>query len=373
MNNKIHGIRLIIKTAALIALIALLAIPLVGDSIGSVSLYNSLLPGRTRFPYSDYPDESYNISLYNLNAMFASHSIADKNRPPGTFRVFVLGDSSIWGTLLKPEETLVGQLNALGLHTLDGRPVIFFNLGYPTLALTKDLMLLDRALNYEPDMIIWMLTLESFPEDKQLISPLVENNPAAITKLFEEYQLKLPPGKDSLKDPSYWDKSLFGQRRNLADIFRLQLYGVMWAITGIDQYYPDNYEPAARDLSDDPTYHDWHEGEMTLDDLALDVLLAGKQAADGIPMLFVNEPILVSAGLNSDTRYNFYYPRWAYDEYRQILSDLALTENFQYLDLWDIVPENEFTNTAIHTTPAGVRLAAEKISAAVLGLLSDQD
>lgn len=373
MNGKISGIRLILKTAGLIALIALVVIPLTGGNVGKASLYNTILPGRTRFPYSDYPQEAYNISLYNLDAMYASHMVADRNESTRSYRVFVLGDSAIWGTLLRPEETLAGQLNEFSMHAPDGRPIQFFNLGYPTLSLTKDLMLLDRALTYKPDLIIWMLTLESFPEDKQLSSPLVENNTAALTRIFEKYQIGNIAGRDSLEAPTYWEKTLFSQRRNLADIFRLQLYGVMWAITGIDQYYPGEYEPAARDLTDDATFHEWSEGEMGPDDLALDVLLAGKQAAGEIPILFVNEPILISEGLNSDIRYNFYYPKWAYDEYRQILADLTFTEDLPYLDLWNIVPENEFTNTAIHTTPAGVRLAAERIEVEVLGLLSNED
>ena len=361
-----------IKIAVITALITLVIVPLVGDSIGKISVYNLILPGRMRFPYSDYPQEAYNISLYNLDAMFASHLVSAKPSSSPAFRVYVLGDSSTWGTLLKPEETLVGQLNSLDLLTADGKPIHFFNLGYPTLSLTKDLMLLDKGFNYKPDLIIWMLTLESFPWNKQLSSPLVQNNPSTISKILEEYQLVTLSKTESLENPSYWQKTLFSQRRNLADIYRLQLYGVMWAITGIDQYYPEDYQPAARDLSDDPTYNKWQEGEMTADDLALEILLAGVSGANEVPILFVNEPILISTGRNSEIRYNYYYPRWAYDQYRQILFDLSRAENLNYVDLWNIVPEDEFTNTAIHTTPAGTSLVAERVKEAVVPLINDQ-
>jgi hypothetical protein len=43
--------------------------------------------------------------------------------------------------------------------------------------------------------------------------------------------------------PSELDRTLIGQRRNLADLIRLQIYGVLWAATGIDQYYPETYDP----------------------------------------------------------------------------------------------------------------------------------
>ena len=44
--------------------------------LGRVSAYNHLFPGRQRLPYSDDPQHAYNLSLYNLEAMFASHELA---------------------------------------------------------------------------------------------------------------------------------------------------------------------------------------------------------------------------------------------------------------------------------------------------------
>jgi hypothetical protein len=82
-------------------------------------------------------------------------------------------------------------------------------------------------------------------------------------------------------------------------------------------------------------------------------------------MLLVNEPMLISNGANSDVRYNFFYPRWAYDEYRQALADLAMANKWIYFDLWDLVPANEFTNSAIHLTPSGETLLANEIAEAI--------
>ncbi len=369
MKEKINPLRLLLKTTLAIALVAFILVPLIGDSIGKVSLYNTFFPGRSRLPYSDYPEQAYNLSLYNLEAMFASHQVSKHNPQTSAYRVFILGDSSVWGTLLEPADTIAGQLDRLELTGPGEAPVHFYNLGYPTLSLTKDLLLLDKALDYDPDLIIWMITLESFPADKQLTSPLVENNSAAISRLIAAYHLEPVLGSGRPQERSYWERTLFGQRRNLADIFRLQLYGVMWAITGIDQYYPPDYEKAARDLTEDKSYHGWNPGEMTEDDLTLGVLLAGKQAADEVPILIVNEPILISEGLNSDIRYNFYYPRWAYDQYRQMVNEFSQAHDLNYLDTWDIVPESYFTNTAIHTNPAGVRILAESLIDPVLEVI----
>ena len=106
--------------------------------------------------------------------MFAAHEVA---RAPARdeFRVLLIGDSAAWGILLRPEETLTGQINAAGLVAADGRRVHAYNLGYPTMSLTKDLLLLDYALpRYEPDLVVWLFTLESFDAQTQLDSPLVQ-------------------------------------------------------------------------------------------------------------------------------------------------------------------------------------------------------
>ncbi len=370
MKSKLNYYRLVLKTLVFVLIISLLLLPALNASIGKLSLYNWLVPGRERLPFSDTPQLAYNLSLFNLESMFASHEISKRHQPVDEYRVLLLGDSSTWGTLLTPADTLTGQLNQLELTSPNGTPLHFFNLGYPTLSLTKDLMLLERAMAYEPDLIIWLFTLESFPADKQLTSPLVENNPRAINELFHKYDLDFGAfGADELS-LSYWESTLFGQRRNLADIIRLQLYGVMWGITRIDQYYPPDYKEAARDLSNEVTFHGWNEGEMTENQLAVQILAAGKVAAGQIPIIFVNEPILVSQGENSDLRYNYYYPRWAYDQYRELLDRFSEDQDLIYLDYWDLIPAEEFTNTAIHATPKGVNQLANALAVKILDILN---
>ena len=84
------------------------------DVFGNLSVYNWLLPGRDRLPYGEN-SASYNLSLYDLNAMFSSHVIAAP-RKPDEFHVVVVGDSSVWGVQLDNRNTLTGQINAQDLH-----------------------------------------------------------------------------------------------------------------------------------------------------------------------------------------------------------------------------------------------------------------
>ncbi|MCB0029796.1 MAG: hypothetical protein KDE28_17905, partial [Anaerolineales bacterium] len=72
-------------------------------------------------------------------------------------------------------------------------------------------------------------------------------------------------------------------------------------------------------------------------------------------------PIFISNGANSDLHYNAFYPRWIYDEYRVFLAATAERNGWPYVDLWDAVPAEEFTDTPVHLTPAGTRQLADLI------------
>jgi hypothetical protein len=330
-------------------------------ALGRVSFYNLLFPGRERFPFGENPQQSYNLSLYNLDAMFASLAL-NTAVGNGEYRVLVVGDSSVWGTLLRPGDTLSGRINALGL-TCGGKPVRAYNLGYPTISVTKDLMVLQQAMGYHPDQVIWMTTLEGMLRAEQLRSPILANNPERARDLIARYNLQLDPNDPAFASLSFWDKTIVGARRPLADMLRLQLYGVLWGATGIDQVY--DWDPARdaaqRDFQPDPSFHGLNGPVLDKNLLALDVLAAGVQLSGSVPLTLVNEPILVSNGQNSDIRYNFYYPRWAYDDYRSLLGEQAKASGWRYLDLWNLVPESEFTNSAIHLTPAGETMLAQAV------------
>lgn len=369
--NKIRLSMVLIKGLIIFLVINILFVVIGSKELGKLSLYNHLFAGRLRLPFGETPAEAYNFSLNNLDAMFASHVVSDNEQMAGEYRVFVIGDSSTWGILLKPEETLSGLLNA-DLIKCDDRLIKFYNLGYPTLSLTKDIMILHDAMQYKPDMIIWLVTLEAFPLDKQLSSPIVENNLDDIREISEKYNLQIRLTGQSDDNINFIAKSIFGQRRALADLIRLQLYGTMWAATMIDQVYPSDYERAQIDLSNDLDFHNIAESELKEEDLAFDVLDTAERISGGIPILLVNEPILVSNGENSDIRYNFYYPRWAYDQYRKLLSDYSKSHSWTYIDYWDIIPMNEFTNSAIHLTPLGERILANQLKQEIRNSVCNQ-
>jgi hypothetical protein len=369
--QKVSLLRVFLKGMLLFLVIDLLFIPLTPlHQLGQVSAYNTIFPGRGRLPYGENPDQAYNFSLFNLDAMFASHELSAGTKPINEYRVVLIGDSSVWGYLLKPEETLSARINAAGLKTADGRLIRVYNLGYPTLSLAKDLVMLKYTLQYQPDLIVWLFTLESLPTKKQLDSPILQNNLSITQELINAYSLNLDLQDPRFVIPNVWDATLIGQRRSLADILRLQLYGIMWAATGIDQYYPDSYDPPQADLAEDDTFQGLLPPQLFPQDLSMDILSAGTAMSGEVPILFVNEPIYLSRGKNSDIRYNFFYPRWAYDQYRQLLDDTCQANQWHCLDEWDLVPSSEFTNSAIHMSPRGTQILATQISKAIISQTS---
>lgn len=331
--------------------------------LGKVSAYNLIFPGRQRFPFGETPEKSYSLNTYNLDTMFSTLEINRGIKSKDEFRIIMIGDSSVWGTLQHPEETIAAQLQSGFPDLIVGKKLKVYNLGYPTDSTFKDLLILDKARQYQPDLFIWMVTLDSMAAANQLNSPVILQNKTLARQYIQSFNLSIP--QDSLnEETTIWSNSLVVQRKELAEWLRLQLYGFMWASTGIDQYYPPVYSLAQRDLDQDTGYLK-KEGPLHSTEIALDVVQAGMTLAGNTPILLVNEPILISSGSNSDIRYNFNYPRWAYDQYREILANHAGESNWIYMDLWNAVPESEFTNTAFHITPTGVKMIINPIADAV--------
>lgn len=332
------------------------------STLSRFSFYNIAFPGRQRFPYADNPSTAYSINVFQPNALFASHVINREYKNPNDYLIFLIGDSSIWGYLLDADQTLSAHLNQLNLVTHDGRQVKVYNLGYPVMSVTKDLFILTHAMKYKPDLILWFTTLEALPVDKQLFPPIIQHNQEPVIDLIQRHNLNLNPNDPNFVHLNFFQKTIIGQRKTLADLLRLQLYGFMWAATGIDQHIPENIEIRVEDLPAQTEFHTYQQPVMPEETLSFDVLQAGIKIAQNTPVVIINEPMFISTGQNSHIRYNYYYPRWAYDLYRKYFDHQCSQNQWSCLDMWNLIPASEFTNTAIHLTPVGVSQQAQLIS-----------
>ena len=81
MNRKSKNqiVRIVLKAIALLCIINFIFITVKDIPIGNPSLYNTVYPGRSRFPFGEQPEISYNLTMNNLDAMLASHEINQNN------------------------------------------------------------------------------------------------------------------------------------------------------------------------------------------------------------------------------------------------------------------------------------------------------
>ena len=353
--KQIHPLRLLVKTLCLFILANLLFAAW-NPPVGRISGYNLVFPGRTRLPFGGGLTD-FNISVDNLDAMFASHVIAAP-RQPGEFRVVLLGDSSVWGVLLYPNQTLSAQLNDLQI-SCPGKNLRFFNLGYPHPSVVKDLLLMDKALEYKPDLIIWVLTTNSL--NSKSANPFLLENMDRVSALEQRLRLKDETRGPGLAPKTLFDKTFIGEDRQLARLLLLQALGPVWAATGLDQVPPGNYTRLSNDLEKSLRFGGMNQPGNIRPTLRLDYLDAGARLSGNIPLVYVNEPIFIATGKNSDIRYNATAPRWAYSQYRSILSRLATARHWDYIDLWNAIPAQDFTDSEVHLSVDGEQLLAKAL------------
>ena len=94
-----------------------------------------------------------------------------------------------------------------------------------------------------------------------------------------------------------------------------------------------------------------------------ELLRAGRQMAReaNVPLLIVNEPIYVGSGENSDINYNSFYERGLYDRFRTALAEFVAQHDLPYLDLWNMLPPEDFSNTSLHYDAEGNRRVAGEV------------
>jgi len=360
----VSPLRVLLKAFILFVLVNLLY-ALIQPPVSRISAYTRLFPGRERLPFGEMHNP-FVVSIDDIDAMFAAHAIA-ADKKPDEFRVAVVGDSSVWGENLPLGETLTGQWNQLDM-LCGAKTMHVYNLGYPHPSAVKDLLFLKKLTEYEPDAIVWLITLNTL-SSMQVNPVLVENRDQAL-KLLDEYHLAFS-GIDTLRSSksSLLEKTIVGERSFLARLIKLQALGWLWSATGRDIERLAEPVSMPADVSDNLEYRRLPVGSDLRTIMLVDALAAGRAIVGETALVLVNEPIYAANGLNSDLRYNDFYPRWAYDQYRDVIAGQAHENDWVYIDLWDFIPREYFTDTPLHLSAEGERLLAERIHEFVLPMV----
>ncbi len=330
----------------------------ISPRLDSFSVYALLGIKRERFPVSTLAPIDAALDVGNLQAMFASHVVSNP-KAPNEFRVMVLGDSATWGTQDRVEQMMPAQLNDLEL-TCGSRRVRAYNLSFPRSSATKDLMIMDDAMRYQPDMFIWLITWYTLMPKTREDHVLVVQNPEAFYDLARRFDF-LP--KD-YPQPSWMDDVL-SRNRSAFRVARYQLYSLVQLATGSDQL-PGPPIDVPGQLTADTTFEGMKPPVLRKAQVSLDQVADAYKLAGSVPIVLVNEPMQILSGVpHSDVRYNGYYPRWVYDQYRAYLGEAAAQNGWDYLDLWNAFPATYFGDTPLHLIPQGQQMLAQMLAPAI--------
>ncbi|MCX6019906.1 MAG: hypothetical protein NTZ50_15645 [Chloroflexi bacterium] len=330
--------------------------------IAQLTLYNHIFPGRIRPPFH-FGFRNQKTDITNLDMIFASHKIAQPKHED-EFRVVLIGDSQVYGLGLPAKDTLAAQLNTDALRSPDGRRIIFYSLGYPGQSLKKDLLLIEKSMQYEPDMILWFITLGSFPAHLGFAQSIVNNNSNALQRIAADHQLSTIGYDQKLSKQNFFDRTILGRRIELSSWLQLQANGIVWWATGKDTNLDSGKLTTAPVKLQHQKYLRWSPPTIPESGLDFALLDAGMNIVDNSPsthVVLINEPIDIAEDGHAGMRYNNHYPRWAYDEYRVRMSRLATSHSWMYLDLWDSIPKR-FFQEGMHLSPQGIQIEKQLIT-----------
>ena len=357
MKSEINTVRILVKALCLFVAVNILY-ALIDPQVSNVSGYNVVFPGRTRLPFGISHDP-YTVMVDDLDALFASHAISARKRAK-EYRVALVGDSSVWGEDMGAYETISEQWNRLNVQC-EGRTIKTYNLGYPHPSVIKDLVIMDKAVEFDLDLIIWFVTLNTL--SSQRINPFLVANHERAANVLDTYDIPFTLSEALRKnESSFYEKTLIGERSILARQIKLQMLGIIWTATGADTNTLAEDDLPDLTVSEDPRYRGMQPSEDIRNILLSSALTAGYDIADPVPVLIVNEPIFIADEADVMVRYNAVYPRWAYDQYRDVIATQAYDAQWNYLDLWDVVPPEYFSDTGLHLSVDGERVLIQKIN-----------
>lgn len=313
-----------------------------------------------------------------LELLLRQHEVCWREaRSPNERRIFAIGNSAIYGFPWPYESTAIALVN----EELERQGVAahIFNLGFVFTYQTKEAMILSEALRYEPDFIVYGVTLDDYahlaPFPYLPVTKFFEANSRAVARLAAD-----PPR--SFEEPFrlYRDAQAADVRPYASWIeFRqagtfVRLAAQQTAKTIRKRMFPSFQEEGPRIGKKNPrydcnkikrsfekTYANWNEWSML-------EYLAQLRAETGVEVLVVNWPV---AHEPRGDCYNVRYPNESFEEYLEWMQKKADGLGLAYLDLHDLLDRLEFVDS-VHPTIEGQRKVATRLGEALTRLLEGE-
>ncbi len=330
------------------------------NPVRAVTLFNTwwlVGHGRARLAY---PSDFQNGQL-PVESLLAAHAIAYTPKAADEFRVIVLGESGIAGWGLADRDTFAAQLTARGV-SINGKRVVAYNLAYPSPSAVRDVLILDAALRYQPDLVIWFTTaaaLDDSPDAVGVNGVFFDLNRQRLARIAQTHDLQawLDP---RLSPEPWWRNWLAIRDQDMLPV---------WLNTLLYPFVAPDLGLTTRRIATEPIpakakYYTGKPGFESMPNQTWQFLTIGRDLAKqaGARLLLVNEPMLVGTGKNSDVNYNLEYERAFYDIYRDQLAGYATAHKLWYVDRWDAIPAPHFTDTPFHADAGGYAVLVDQIA-----------
>ena len=342
---EVDPVRLIIKALVLFTVfnVLLVAFPSTYHFV-----FNLLMPKLDRFPmyavtYDPSAKHGYGIErVVDVRTLFNSHVISRDVKAQNEYRVIFIGDSTIRNGLFYSQ--------VRHHRYVCGKDLQFYNLGYYGASAAKDLMIMQEAMKYSPDLILWSVTNSITSNDNDFL----QANPGELEKMDNEYGFSIPYNKND--DYSIgMDSAYYRTQAQLRVEGRLLLYYFfLYPATGNNEAIS---EMANRDAFNALSTENTVSSPPVTNprDILASDLRAFQSITDNISAYLINEP-RPGVIVNSE----------AYKQYLADLTDLSNLQGIKMKNLATLIPDDDFTTLMIHRDYYGDTLFAQAVIPAIL-------
>ncbi len=301
-----------------------------------------------------------------------------KPAEPGEVRIALIGNSAIYGFPHLPAQTVGGFLNEyLDSHHL---PAHVFNLAMVATYQLRDALVIHEALPYDPDIIVYPVTLSEYAHyapaiyppqlveflasNKETLVALAANPPPGLAEPLEIYRTMI--------EESGTTTSAFTRLREVGAFVRVIAQRHAQVVANLLSSVPLTRPPTTRGRQ---TQYDC---KQTVDNLVWQYsnwqdwnilsYLQEVQEQHGVAVLIVNWPV---AHEPVGECYNVRYSNAIVAEFNQFLEKDTEQRGLRYLDLHGLLPADAFLDS-LHLTPEGHRQVAEKIGEALAPMIRNR-
>jgi hypothetical protein len=315
--------------------------------------------------------------VFTLDWLLRQHELCWRPpASPGERRVALLGSSAVFGFPLAAEQTLSADLNARLAQERIAAHV--FNLAMVNPDQVRDAVILDAVLAYQPDAIVYPLTLGEFSHlaptrypplvnffaaNLDRLQRLTDAPPEGLTEPFELYR-GFVDNQRAMRSPLAWSRdSATLLRAGLRDRGRRlarALTGSAPPVDSVTRGRQTKYN-CERTKTDTAVRFgdDWASWNILAE---LDAL----QRERGIPVLIVYWPV---AHEPVGDCYSVRYTNTQMSEFGAFLQQQTAARGLAYLDLHDLLPPDLFLDS-LHVSAAGQERIATALAPALEALLA---